>query len=103
MSEHDTTRRQFLQTGRCLIAALAAAGVTADALAASPVAVVTGRGTGTLKRYPIPAADSVNIDRDAQVILVRNQNRAFAFALSCPHQNAAVKWIENDHRFACTK
>jgi Rieske Fe-S protein len=27
----------------------------------------------------------------------------FAFALSCPHQNAAVKWVAKDHRFQCTK
>ena len=103
MSDQDPTRRQFLQTGGCLMAALAAAGLGSQALLASPVEFVTGSGEGTLKSYPIPAGDSVNIDRDAQIILVRNQNRAFAFALSCPHQNAAVRWVENDHRFQCTK
>jgi Rieske Fe-S protein len=25
------------------------------------------------------------------------------FALACPHQNFAVKWVAKDHRFACTK
>jgi nitrite reductase/ring-hydroxylating ferredoxin subunit len=103
MSEDEKTRRHFLQTGGCLVVALAAAGLSAEALSASPIAFVTGRGAGALKSYPIPAADSVNIDRDAQIIVVRNQNRAFAFALSCPHQNAAVRWVENEHRFACTK
>jgi Rieske Fe-S protein len=24
-------------------------------------------------------------------------------ALSCPHQNAAVKWLAKDQRFQCTK
>jgi nitrite reductase/ring-hydroxylating ferredoxin subunit len=45
----------------------------------------------------------VNIDRDAQVILVRASGKVFAFALSCPHQNAAVKWVAKDRRFQCTK
>ena len=27
----------------------------------------------------------------------------FVFALSCPHQNNAVKWLPKDHRFQCTK
>ena len=25
------------------------------------------------------------------------------FALSCPHQNNALKWVEQAHRFQCTK
>ena len=27
----------------------------------------------------------------------------FAFALSCPHQNAAVKWVPQHNQFECTK
>ena len=27
----------------------------------------------------------------------------FAFALSCPHQNAAVKWVAQHNQFECTK
>ena len=55
------------------------------------------------RRYPIPATDSVNIDRQAQVIVVRSNAHAYAFSLACPHENAAVKWVEKDHRFQCTK
>jgi nitrite reductase/ring-hydroxylating ferredoxin subunit len=51
----------------------------------------------------MPAADGVNIDRSAQMILVRFQGHVFVFALSCPHQNYAVKWVEGDRRFHCTK
>jgi nitrite reductase/ring-hydroxylating ferredoxin subunit len=55
------------------------------------------------RRYPIPAADSVNIDRQSQVIVVRADGHMFAFSLACPHESAAVKWVEKDHRFQCTK
>lgn len=73
------------------------------ALAGLPIAEVIGSGNGTEKRYTLPAADGVNIDRQAQVILVRFQNTIFAFALACPHEHAAVKWLPKDHRFQCSK
>ena len=38
--------------------------------------------------YPIPAADSVSIVTENQVILVRWESKVYAFNLSCPHQNA---------------
>jgi Rieske Fe-S protein len=103
MSEHDDTRRAFLHTGGCFALALVAAGVLPRDLLAQPIGIVTGTTSGQERTYPVPAADGVSIDRVEQVILVRSQNRAFAFALSCPHQNAAVRWVENDHRFQCTK
>ena len=61
------------------------------------------RATGGEKRYPIPSSDGATTDRDAQVILVRYQNRVVALALACPHQNAAVKWLPGDGRFQCSK
>ena len=39
----------------------------------------------------------------AQVILVRFQSTIYAFALSCPHEQAAVKWDPKEARFQCTK
>jgi Rieske Fe-S protein len=45
----------------------------------------------------------VQIDRDNQVILVRWQNTVYAFNLSCPHQNTALRWDEADARFQCPK
>lgn len=53
--------------------------------------------------YPIPIQDGVTVDRTNQVILVRHQGNACAFALSCPHQNAALKWLGNEGRFQCPK
>ena len=54
-------------------------------------------------RYPIPTLDGVTIDKKQQVIVVRFKGKAYAFALSCPHQNTALKWHEEDHRFQCPK
>jgi len=80
---------------------LAALGLSADLVL--PVSAIAGAGSGPERSYPIPAADSVNIDRKSQVILVRYANRVYAFALACPHEHAAVKWLAKDHRFQCTK
>jgi Rieske Fe-S protein len=53
--------------------------------------------------YPIPAQDGATVDRANQVILVRSQGNACAFALSCPHQNTALKWLGDQERFQCPK
>jgi Rieske Fe-S protein len=39
----------------------------------------------------------------AQLIVVGFNGHAYVFALSCPHQNNALKWVQKDHRFQCTK
>lgn len=83
-----------------VLAACGLGSVNAEAL---PVVMASGQQTGSEKRFSIPAADSVNIDRGAQLILVRYQAHVFVFALACPHQNNAVKWVAKDHRFQCTK
>jgi Rieske Fe-S protein len=97
-----SSRREFIQTVGCFAGALAAVGISSDALAA-PVAIIDSDQAGTEKSYPIPAADGVSVDRTAQVILVRSSGHVFAFALSCPHQNAAVKWVPGHNQFECTK
>jgi Rieske Fe-S protein len=104
MSDAPKSRRDFLcQATGCFTFALVATGVPRDVWA-SPVRFVDGVRTAPgEKTYPIPSVDGVSIDREEQVILVRYQNKVMAFSLSCPHENAAVKWIEKDSRFACTK
>lgn len=97
-----SSRREFLQTVGCFGGALAAMGISIDALAA-PVTLIESGQAGADKTYPIPAADGVSVDRAAQVILVRSGGHVFAFALSCPHQNAAVKWVPEHNQFECTK
>ena len=100
-----TSRREAL--GRISAAAVAAlAGValrpgTAEAL---PVVSGTGAQTGADERtYPLPSADGVTMDRDAQVILVRFQGKAYAFNLACPHENTALRWRQREVRFQCPR
>jgi len=100
---NDKSRRQFLQEGGCFALTLAALGLGSGSALALPVGTVSGAGSGAERRYPIPAADGVDVDRKASVIVVRFKGQVFAFALSCPHQNAAVKWVAKDGRFHCTK
>ena len=97
-----SSRREFLQTVGCFAGALAALGLPRDALA-GPVAFTEGVQSDDDRAYPIPAADGVTIDKTAQVILVRAGGHVFAFALSCPHQEAAVKWVPAHNQFECTK
>jgi Rieske Fe-S protein len=86
------------------LAALAAAGVRPPIAAALPVHWVSSLvRTGAGQTYPLPSADGVQIDRDNQVILVRWQDAVYAFNLSCPHQNTALRWDEADARFQCPK
>lgn len=59
--------------------------------------------SGNEKTYPLPTTDGVSIDRDEDVIVVRFQGAVYAFALSCPHQNTALKWLQEDGRFQCPK
>lgn len=88
-----SNRRDFLRAGGCFL----------FAFANLPVFEVFADGGPSEKRFQLPAADSVNIDRGSQTILVRYQNNIFAFSLACPHEHAAVKWLSKDHRFQCTK
>jgi Rieske Fe-S protein len=97
-----TTRREFIRRGGCGLFTCAALGLAADA-GALPIALVSSQGTAGERRFAIPTADGVNIDRRAQVILVRQSNKVYAMALACPHENAAVKWIRKDGRFQCSK
>jgi Rieske Fe-S protein len=97
-----SSRREFIQTVGCFGGGLAALGISAELLAA-PVTIIDSDQPGSDKIYPIPAADGVSVDRAAQVILVRSNGHVFAFALSCPHQNAAVKWVPQHNQFECTK
>ena len=99
---NGSSRREFLHSAGCFAGALAAIGLSNEALAAA-VRVIDSDQAGADKTYPIPAADGVSVDRSAQVILLRSNGHVYAFALSCPHQNAAVKWIPQHNQFECTK
>ena len=101
----DLGRRAFLRDAAGAVAAallvLGARPADAAALPLSLMRATTARGHE--RTYPLPATDGASIDRDAEVILVRWQGQAYAFALSCPHQNTALRWLERDARFQCPK
>lgn len=97
-----SSRRAFLVgSARCAVAACAVS-LGAD-LAGLPIFEIDARAEGAERRYPVPAADSVNIDRGASAILVRKGAMVYAFALACPHEQAAVKWVDKAKQFQCTK
>jgi nitrite reductase/ring-hydroxylating ferredoxin subunit len=100
-----TSRRRFLRDSFLSVAgALVAVGMSKTAAFAMPLEFTEARGaTGQMRRYVLPSTDGAVIDKDNEVILVRWQNAAYAFALSCPHQNTALKWDDRDHAFQCPK
>jgi nitrite reductase/ring-hydroxylating ferredoxin subunit len=99
----DTSRREFLVCAGAAIGATVFGFESADG-AALPVAFgASAAAAGSERRYPIPAADGVTIDRKDQVIIVRFHNQAYAFNLACPHENTALKWLPKDGRFQCPK
>jgi len=99
-----STRRDFIGRALTAFAGIATLGAARSALAQGMVREVrTERSVGALHNYPIPDADGVHIDRDNDVILVRWEKSVYAFNLSCPHQNTALRWDEADHRFQCPK
>jgi len=89
---------------RASAAALAAIGFSADRASAMPLRFVSALSSnGEEHSYPVPASDGVQIDKPNEVILARTGNSVYAFALSCPHQNTALKWDASANRFQCPK
>jgi nitrite reductase/ring-hydroxylating ferredoxin subunit len=98
-----TSRRTFLQKATVIMGTTAAAlGLTSRRGEPSPLSPPDGPHAAEA-RYPIPATDGATIDHGAQLIVSRFKGHVAVFALSCPHQNNAVKWLPKDHRFQCTK
>ena len=96
------SRRTFLQ--RAVAGAVVAGAVAFADFGSLPIGSIEALAAqGDERKYPIPAADGVNIDRENQVILARFQGAMYAFNLSCPHENTALKWLPKDMRFQCPK
>ena len=94
------SRRQFVGQVLGVLATLGIAGPAA----AMPVSWTrAARRVGETHSYPVPTADGAQIDRDAEVILVRWQGLVYAFDLSCPHQNTALRWVPGNGTFQCPK
>ena len=95
------SRRDFLRQAASLVACIA--GAPGDALRFPVRLTAALRLLGTEAVYPIPPQDGATIDRDREVILVRHQDRIYAFGLSCPHQRTPLRWQEEQQRFQCPK
>jgi Rieske Fe-S protein len=94
-----TDRREFLRGAANVAAVLA----TVSALTPlQQIAAMEVRANGTVK-YPIPTADSVSIDKDNEVILTRFNGEIYAFVLSCPHQNTALRALPGNKGFQCSR
>jgi Rieske Fe-S protein len=107
--QHDcflpTSRRRFLRDSFLSVAgALIAMGMHKSTAFAMPLDFTEAkRSVGSMHTYPIPAADGAQIDKANDVILIRWQDTVYAFTLSCPHQNTALKWDDREHTFQCPK
>lgn len=109
-TEHDCTecplasRRDFLRDSMVAVAGIMASFGLSRTASALPVSMTTAlRRLGNQRAYAIPAADGAQIDKDNGVILARWQGSVYAFNLSCPHQNTALRWNDSAHRFQCPK
>ena len=100
-----TSRRHFLRACFLTVAgALVAVGRPRSAAFALPLEIVDAdKSAGNTRSYAIPAGDGAVVDKGNEVIIVRWQDAVFAFALSCPHQNTALRWDDRDRGFQCPK
>ena len=102
-------RREFIRAGTLALASLGLLGAGSRAARAMPVigdATALASRSGDRheeKRYAIPAADGVAIDKDNGVIVARSAGKIYAFSLACPHQNTALRWEADDKQFTCPK
>lgn len=104
----DPDRRAFLRSAAAAVASLGLLGLLPrDAGAASLRAIgalpAAPRDHRDERRYPLPVADGVSIDRENGVIVARAGNKVWAFSLACPHQNTALRWDAGDREFRCPK
>ena len=99
----DVDRRIFLRAAALgVLGALAGQAVLPTL--ASAVGTTTPTSAGTLElRYALPPVDSVAVDEGNEVILVRWQERIYAFSAKCPHRGARLEWRSAEGRVFCPK
>jgi nitrite reductase/ring-hydroxylating ferredoxin subunit len=98
------SRRAFLREAASLLGCAASLGLTPGLVRDFEVVRRSAlRVFGDEAAYPLPPSDGATIDRDRAVILVRYQDRIYAFALWCPHQHTALRWQDEERRFQCPK
>lgn len=100
----DSDRREFVRTTVRLAAGiLVGLGMSPANAAAAAIHATAGRRRGSEVAYPIPTVDGATIDKTNEVILARHAGMVYAFSLSCPHQNTALHWLDDEGRFQCPK
>jgi nitrite reductase/ring-hydroxylating ferredoxin subunit len=100
----SASRRAFLREATSLLGCAASLGLTPGLARNFEVVWWSAlRVLGDEAVYPLPPSDGATIDRDHAVILVRHQDRVYAFALWCPHQHTALRWQDQERRFQCPK
>ncbi len=67
------------------------------------VAALEPRSIAGAIKYPIPTVDGVSIDSKNEVILARSAGVVYAFSLSCPHQNTALRALPGTKGFQCPR
>lgn len=95
-----SARRTFLRQAVTATASLAGLAMLGPARA---IAALEPRRAYAPIKYALPAADGVSIDAANEVILCRHAGEVFAFALSCPHQNTALKVMPKNTGFQCPR
>ena len=104
----DPERRELLRAAAGALASLGLLGFLPREAGAAPLRVIRAlaaspHGRRDERRYPMPAADGVSIDKDNGVIVARVTGKVYAFSLACPHQNTALRWNADDKQFQCPK
>lgn len=100
------TRRTFMRDTALAALALSSLPAIANALGLGGMTledVSPIRVTGPTRAYSLPTADGAQIDRDAELIVVRWEGAVYVFDLSCPHQHTALRWDDKARHFKCPK
>ncbi|WP_461411802.1 QcrA and Rieske domain-containing protein [Gemmatimonas sp.] len=95
-----TARRDFLRQSLTVGTALAGLALFGPV---TPLQAIEPRSDRGPVKYALPAADGVSIDKVNEVILCRHAGEVYAFALSCPHQNTALKVMPKGAGFQCPR
>ena len=98
-------RRDFLRDAAvAAVGMFVALGASPAKAAAMPIEFVSALGGGKEdKSYAIPAKDGAQIDKQNETMIARWQGKVYVFAMTCPHQNTALKWSDTDTQFECPK
>jgi len=104
----DPERREFLRATAAALVSLGLLGLLpgdagAESLRSIRALASAAHDGPDEKRYPMPEADGVSIDKDNSVIVARGEGKVYAFSLACPHQNTALRWNADDKQFQCPK